>query len=150
MNAEFNPFIVVFLRWIHLVSVVVLIGGLLYARYVAAPALDALTKGGHAVMAAKLTARFRLYLRVSAILLLVTGLFGFISKGEVPLQYQLLFWVKMVISAYIIVVSYVIAANPGPRERTRNYLMASVVVCGLVAVLISNYLRFISNLQLGR
>ena len=77
------------LRWLHLASVIVLLGGLFYARFAAsdlAPGFKPLAYGA-----------------IGGIL--VSGLYIFLSKGHVSSDYQMWFGIKMLLALHIFAVT---------------------------------------------
>lgn len=109
------------MRWLHLVSVIVLIGGVFYARFAAG----------------EMTARFKplAYIAIGAIL--VSGLYNFLSKSSYPPHYQMWFGIKVLLA--LDVFAAVILYRQG-KERS----LTRAAIWGGVIVAIAGYLRWIS------
>lgn len=115
------------LRWLHVVSFVVLIGGIFYARY----------------FVGSLSPRFRGWIFASIAGLLVSGVYTFLTKPSFPAGYHMWFGIKMLLALHIFVVGVLLAA-PSGDDAKRLRSMTGVVYSGLAIFLISSWLRWIS------
>ena len=108
-------------RWLHLVSVIVLLGGIFYAR----------------VAVGDLVAGFKpvAYAAIGAIL--VSGLYIFLSKGHVSSDYQMWFGIKMLLALHVFAVTILY------KGKTR--LLTGAVISGGLIVAIAGCLRWISR-----
>lgn len=109
------------MRWLHIVSVIVLLGGVFYARF----AVGELANGFKPMA----------YTALGGIL--VSGLYNFLSKSSYPPHYQMWFGIK------ILLVLHVFAATILYRTGKRRTL-TGIVISGAAIVAISGYLRWIS------
>ncbi|PYT13891.1 MAG: hypothetical protein DMG59_19035 [Acidobacteria bacterium] len=109
------------MRWLHIASVVVLLGGVFYARMVV----------GDLVMSFKPVA----YGAMGGIL--VSGLYNFLSKSSFPPHYQMWFGIKILFALHIFAVMILY------REGKRRSL-TGVVISGALILCISAYLRWMS------
>lgn len=116
-------------RWIHISSVVVLIGGFFYARFVSAWA-----------------AKFRPVILTAMVTLLGSGLYNFLTKPGYPPHYHVWFGIKMLLVLHVFAVGLLLAAGGGDpaKDARRPRLMSGVVVSGFCIILISAWLRWIS------
>jgi hypothetical protein len=122
----------VLMRWIHITSVVVLIGGFFYARVV-----DTLVP------------RFRTWILLTIVTLLGSGFYNFVTKPAYPPYYHMFFGIKMLLVLHVFAVGLLLAAPPGrdpAKDAKRPRLMSGVLVSGFCIILISAYLRWISLL----
>lgn len=117
----------VLLRWLHVVSVTILLGGIFYARFAA---------GG-------LAPRFRPWMWGTTAALLGSGLYNLLTKSDLPPTYHMVFGVKMLLVLHIFVVGLVLTVKPGDDPKTPR-LMTGVVWSGLAVLALSAYLRWIS------
>ncbi|MBV8845171.1 MAG: hypothetical protein JO307_20385 [Bryobacterales bacterium] len=108
------------MRWLHIASVIVLLGGIFYARVV----IGDLARGFRPVA----------YWAIGAIL--ASGIYNFVSKTAVSTNYQVWFGIKM------LVVLHVFATTILYRGKKR--LLTGIVIAGAIIVAISGYLRWIS------
>jgi hypothetical protein len=109
------------MRWLHITSVIVLLGSVFYARFVAG----------------ELAAHFKPigYTAIGAIL--VSGLYNFLSKPAYPPHYHMWFGIKVLLALHVFaaVILY-------RKERLRA--LTGVVISGAAIVAISAYLRWLS------
>jgi hypothetical protein len=109
------------MRWLHIASVVVLIGGVFYARVAV----------GDLAMSFKPVA----YTAIGGILL--SGLYNFLNKSPIPPHYQLWFGIKVLLALHVFAVTILYR---GGRRRS----LTGVAVSGALILAISAYLRWIS------
>jgi uncharacterized membrane protein len=128
----------VIMRWLHITSVVVLLGGVFYARLVVAPAVQSLPAAQQDSLGDAMALRFRSLLYGAVFFLLATGIYNFfMNLGRGPL-YEALLGVKMLLVLHVMAVSFLIV-KPANAKRTRQ--MTGIVISGLVIVAISAILR---------
>ena len=109
------------MRWLHLVSVIVLIGGVFYTRFAAGEMADSF--------------KAMAYVAIGGIL--VSGIYNFLSKASYPPHYHMWFGIKVLLA--LDVFAAVILYRKGKlRSLTR------AVIWGASIVAISGYLRWIS------
>jgi hypothetical protein len=124
---EPNPVLGVILRWLHIASVVILIGGVFYARY----------------FAKQLVPQFRGWAIGAMVVLIGSGLYTLLTKSSIPDGYHAFFGVKMLLVLHIFVVGLLIT-TPAVDEPKRLRMMTGIVYSGLAVLLISSWLRWIS------
>ena len=109
------------MRWLHIASVAVLLGGVFYAR----------------VVIGELAAGFKpvAYWAIGGIL--ISGLYNFLTKSSIPPHYYVWFGVKMLLALHVFTVTILYRGNK-PRALT------GVFIIGGVAVAMAAYLRWIS------
>lgn len=108
------------MRWLHLVSVIVLLGGAFYAW-----------------LQRDLDPRFKpvVYTAVGGIL--VSGIYNFLSKPSYPPHYHMWFGIKVLLAldVFAVLILY-------KKGKTRS--LTHAVIAGAAIVAISGYLRWIS------
>jgi len=111
------------MRWLHVSSVVVLIGGFFYAR----------------VVAREMAASFKpvAYSAIGGIL--VSGLYNFLSKPSFPPHYHMWFGIKMLLALHIFAVAFVYDVK---RNKLRS--LTGVLITAALILAISAYLRSLS------
>lgn len=114
------------MRWIHITSVVILIGGVIYARFLCS-----------------YSPRFRNWIYLAMVGLLGSGLYNFLMKASYPPGYHMWFGIKMLLVLHIFATA-ILVAIPSNDERKRARRMTSIAAVALVVFLISSYLRSIS------
>ena len=108
------------MRWLHLASVAVLLGGIFYARFAAGD----------------LSTAFRpmAYFAIGGIL--ISGMYNFVSKESFPPHYHMWFGIK------ILLVLHIFAATLVYRGKIRA--LTGIVISGAVVIAISGWLRWLS------
>ena len=124
---ETNPVLSVVLRWLHISSVVVLIGSIFYARF----------------FAGVLAPRFRAWIYTAITALALSGLYTLLTKPELPPGYHMWFGIKMLFVLHIFAVGFLLS-TPAGDEAKRKRWMTGVVCSALVVIMISSWLRWIS------
>ncbi len=135
----------ILMRWAHIVSAVVLVGGITYARVVAFPALAKTGEDDGALpLFERLTLRYRPMVIAAIVGLVISGLYNFLTRrGHTPYFYTW-FGIKILLALHVFAAS-ILAVKPSdatPEEETRRARrMTGVIVSGLLIILISAYLR---------
>jgi uncharacterized membrane protein len=129
------------MRWVHISSVVTLIGGIFYARFVLTPAGQALSPDSRNILDEGAAARFRPIVFTAMTGLVLSGIYNFLSKPGHSVLYHMLFGFKMLLALHVFSVAILVTAPRNPR-RARQLFGAAI--SGLVIVLISAYLKGIN------
>jgi uncharacterized membrane protein len=79
-NMDFE-WIAIASRWIHVGTAVVLVGGLVFLRFVLGPAAAQLPEEAHAKLKELVLARWKKFVHVGIVLFLVSGLYNFVVIG---------------------------------------------------------------------
>lgn len=128
----------VVLRWLHIASVVTLIGGFIYARFVLARGMSMFSADSHRALEERVTAAFRPLVYAAIAALTVSGLYNiFAVPGHSP-RYHMVLGIKLILVAHIFAVG-VLAVRPDRPRRAR--MMGSAAISGLIVIAISAYLR---------
>jgi len=128
----------VIMRWLHISSVVVLVGGVLYARLVIVPALVSLPTQDQETLGDAMAARYRSLLYLAMLFLLGTGIYNFVMNlGRGPL-YQALLGIKLLLVLHFFAVGTLIVK---PKNAKRARQMTGIVISGLIIIAISAVLR---------
>jgi uncharacterized membrane protein len=128
----------VLMRWLHITSVVVLIGGVLYARLVVAPAAASLAAAEQEALGDAMAVRFRALLYLAVLFLLASGVYNlFLNLGRGPL-YQSLLGIKMLLVLHVFAVGFLIV-KPKNAKRTRQ--LTGIMISGVIIIVISAVLR---------
>ncbi len=131
-------------RWLHITSAVLLIGGAIYARTVAVPALRALAAEDRLRARAVLVVRFRSIVYAAIAGLLVSGTYSLLTHPGHTRLYHIWFGVKMLLAAHIFAAATLAVRTPeeksdDPSRGARR--LSGVVISGLLVLLIAAYLR---------
>jgi len=128
----------VIMRWLHISSVVVLVGGVLYARLVIVPALVSLPTQDQETLGDAMAARYRSLLYLAMLFLLGTGIYNFVMNlGRGPL-YQALLGIKLSLVLHVFAVGTLIVK---PKNVKRARQMTGLLISGLIIIAISAVLR---------
>lgn len=143
MDAHLAAVLGVFMRWVHITSAITILGGFIYARYAVAPALASLAPAVATSFWNDVISRLRavLYSAIGAVL--ISGLYNYLTKPSYPPHYHMAIGIKFlfVLHVFATAILYTIPnANTGDRLRRLN----SLVISGLVIVLISAELRYLT------
>ena len=126
------------MRWLHIVSMLSLLGGILYARFVMIPAAAALSPDARGVLEEGTAHRFRGIVFAALGGLVLSGLYNYMVKpGHTPLYHALL-GVKLLLAGHVLSAAIMATAPHNPR-RARQLFGAAI--SGLVIVAISAYLK---------
>ncbi|HEX3684860.1 MAG TPA: hypothetical protein VHU83_20145 [Bryobacteraceae bacterium] len=143
-----DVFVHVLFRFIHIASVILLLGGVVYARQALVPALDALPEDIRKRAARDAQERYRPTLFVLLILIVGSGLYNFFTGPKHAQSYQIWFGVKMLLVAHIVASAILWATSPygdvTVDGRSKRRLL-SIAVSGLIVVFISAYLRSLTQ-----
>ena len=114
------------MRWLHLSSAIVLLGGIFYARVVAGD----LARGFKPVA----------YAAIGAIL--ASGIYNFLSKTATSRNYQVWFAVKVLLALHVF--AAVVFYRETALEKKKMRSLSGMLISGALIVAIADYLRWIS------
>ena len=143
MDPILRAVLAVFMRWIHITSVVTLIGGFIYARFALAPALAAVPEPTRGQIGDRSVANFRPVLYTVLAAILGSGLYNYLTKASYPPHYHMWIGIKFLFVLHIFAVS-VLYTIPGAGEPKRRRWLTGMISTGLIVIAISAYLRWIS------
>ncbi len=113
------------MRWLHIASVVILLGGVFYARFV------------EGVM----SARFKPWAYAAIGGILISGTYNFLSKTAYPPHYHAWFGIKVLLALHVF--GIVAIYNPDVH-KSKPRLLTGVAISGALIVACSAYLRWLS------
>jgi uncharacterized membrane protein len=129
------------MRWVHISSVVTLIGGILYARFVMMPAARSLSSDARTALDEGAAARFRPVVFAAMAGLVLSGIYNYLLKPGHSVLYSSLFGVKMLLALHVFSVAVLVTTPKNPR-RSRQLFGAAI--SGLTIILIGAYLKGIA------
>ena len=112
------------MRWLHIASVVILLGGVFYARFV------------EGVM----SARFKPWGYAAIGGILISGTYNFLSKSTFPPHYHAWFGIKVLLALHVFAI--VVMYNP-ERHKMKPRLLTGVAISGALILACSAYLRWL-------
>jgi uncharacterized membrane protein len=120
-------------RWVHVVSAVTLMGGVLFARQVLRSAAES-----------ELITRYAQVLQVAIVGLLVSGLYNLLSKAGVPKGYHMIFGIKFLLALHVFAMGFLVA-RAGVDAAKRQRQLTGMVISGGLILALSAYLRFLGR-----
>jgi uncharacterized membrane protein len=130
-------------RWIHVASVVALIGGFIYARFVLAPALASLPTAERELVGSNAANTFRPLLIAVLILALGSGMYNYATKARYPPTYHMWMGIKLLLVLHI-AASAILYSVRQSNQAKRNRTELGITISGLVVIAIAAYLRYLS------
>jgi len=130
----------VFMRWLHISSVVGLIGGMIYGRVVMTASAGELAPEARLALEDRAAALFRPLIVTAIVCLMLSGVYNIVSYTGHTTRYHVLLGVKLLLVAHIFASAVLIGQ---PQNQRRGRQMAGAAISGIVVVAISAYLRSI-------
>jgi surface polysaccharide O-acyltransferase-like enzyme len=115
------------MRWVHITSVIVLVGSAYYVRRTRSAFSPAF--------------RTTIYWGVAAAV--VSGLYNFLTKASYPPHYHMWFGIKVLLALHVMAALVLAAGRETPTPKLERSLRI-LLISATVVILISNYLRWIS------
>jgi hypothetical protein len=143
MDPTLRAVLGVSMRWIHMTSVVTLIGGFIFARFAVAPALATVAEPERGSLGKKIVGNFRPLLYTILVTAIGSGLYNYLNKPSYPPHYHMWIGIKFLFALHIFAVA-VLYTIPDAEEVKRNRWLSGMIVSGLIIVAISAYLRWLS------
>ncbi|HEX5229627.1 MAG TPA: hypothetical protein VFW44_18070 [Bryobacteraceae bacterium] len=143
MDPTLQAVLGVCMRWIHIVSVVALVGGFIYARFVFAPAIAATSPEESNKLVARGQAAFRPIVFVLVVTILISGIYNYATKTSYPPGYHMWMGIKLLLVLHILssaILDVVRAPDPAKSKRTAF----GIAITGVLAIAIADYLRYLS------
>ena len=144
MDPTVSAVLGVCMRWIHIASVVTLIGGFIYARFVLAPALASLPTSERELAGSKTVSSFRPLLIAAVVAALGSGVYNYATKASYPPTYHIWMGIKLLLALHIFA-SAILYSVRESAEAKRNRNALSISISGLIVIAIAGYLRFLST-----
>ena len=133
----------VLLRWLHIASVVTLIGGFIYARFALAPALASLPPSERELAGGVAVSSFRPLMFFVLLAAIGSGIYNYSNKASFPPGYHMWIGIKLLLVLHIAAASILYSVRPSNQAK-RNRTALGIVISGLIVIAISGYLRYLS------
>lgn len=131
------------MRFLHISSVVALIGGFIYARLAVWPALASFGAAESPALIEAMAARFRGMLYTLLATTLISGLYNYLSKSAYPPHYHMVIGIKFLFVLHIFAVSILYTMPQADPAKRRRWL-TGMAISGLIVIAISAVLRGLS------
>jgi len=143
MDPTTRAVLAVCIRWIHIASVVTLLGGLIYARLVLSPALATLAAGERETVRKRAIDGFRPLLFTAMVMILGSGAYNYATKASYPPHYHMWMGIKLLLVLHVFAAAILYAVRDADEAKT-NRTLTGLAISGLIIVAIASYLRWIS------
>ena len=131
-------FLLAFMRWLHISSVALLVGGMLYGGGFMFRAAAGLPEQCRADLARGAAKRFGIPAAIAIMALILSGTFQILSfPGRGP-SYHMLLGVKLLLALHVFAVAVLVGTN---RAKRPGRAMMGAAITGLVIIGISAWLR---------
>jgi len=127
--------------WLHIASVAFLIGGALYGRLAIQAAAATLAPDAAAKVGDAAAERYRGWVFMTIVVLLVTGVYNYLHTGAHSARYHILLGIKLLLVLHIFA-SALLSLRPNNPRRARQ--LAGAGISGLAVILIAVYLSQIA------
>jgi uncharacterized membrane protein len=127
--------------WLHISFVVLLIGGALYGRLALKAAATALPEEADAKFGDAASERYRVWVLLSIVLLVFTGIYNYLHTGAHTTRYHILLAIKLLLVLHVFA-STLLSTRPNNPRRSRQLLGAAI--SGFLAALIAVFMSQIA------
>ena len=136
-------------RWLHIIPVIILVGGTIFMRLALVPA----TQSGNSSdeLREQIRKRWAKWIGISILLLLVTGLYNAVAKimaYELPSLYHTLVVVKLAIGLVIFFLASLLSGRSAKAQKLReNEIKWLNILCVLmlVLVIVAGYMKYLAT-----
>lgn len=133
------------MRFIHIGSVILFLGGMVYARQVVSPLLATLPETIRETSANAARTRYRGTLFILLTLIVLSGLYNFLMAAPKHTStWQIWFGIKMLLVLHVLATSILWATSPYVPKKSERRLL-SIAISGFLIVFISAYLRWLTQ-----
>src|SRR5713226_435191 len=144
MGPTVRAVLAVCMRWIHITSIVTLIGGFIYARFALAPVLASLGESEGGRLSRRVVENFRPLLYTVLVTALGSGLYNYLNKASYPAHYHMVIGIKFLFVLHIFAVA-ILYTMPNAALAKRRRWLTGMAISGLIVVAISAVLRWMST-----
>lgn len=128
------------MRWLHLASMATLLGGMIFARFAMARAMEGLAPEAREPLVERAAARYKPFVYTAIGGLVISGSYNLLTNpGHRPI-YHMLLGIKLLLALHVFAVAILIVQPKNPR---RVRMMTGLVISGLTIIAISAWLRHI-------
>jgi len=136
------PALNILMRFLHIISAVTLLGGVLTWRFGVTPALGSLSGEARSKVDNAIAAAWRPFVLSAIAGLLVSGIYNFLNKTGLTPAYHAVIGVKFLLALHVLAVA-ILVSSPDNTKRARQ--LTGVAVSGVMIVILSAVLRWIST-----
>ena len=127
-------------RVLHILSAIVLVGGVFYLRMIVAPRLrQSDADAGSDPWFAGRRGAWAMWVGITTLLLIVTGLWNFVDtirSNEIATSYHMLGTLKIVVALVVFALAAILAGKTNVAEKLREKMKRWLGVCLVAAVIV--------------
>ena len=134
-----------FMRWLHLFSVITAVGSAIFMRFILLPSLASLRDEDKATISRNVTGRTRIWIHTAIMGILISGLYNLHkvwSKTVFP--YGFIFMLKLVLAMIVFMVAILLTSSSPQRaafQSNRKTWLTLNVGLAVIIVALSAFLR---------
>jgi uncharacterized membrane protein len=128
----------VFMRWLHIASMAVLVGGMFYGRLVMKATSATVAPDASGKLSDAAATLFRPGVLACIAALVLSGIYNVLTTPGHTTRYHVWLGIKLLLVLHLFAAA-ILATRPAHHRRLR--LMGSAAISGLIIILISAYLR---------
>jgi uncharacterized membrane protein len=136
------PALNIFMRFLHIVSAITLLGGVLAWRFAAIPATAALASETRTKVGDAIAVAWRPFVLSAIAGLLISGIYNFLNKTGLTPAWHAVFGIKILLALHVFAAAF-LAARPENPKRARQ--LTGVAISGVIIVVVSAVLRWLST-----
>ena len=129
------------MRFLHIISAIALLGGAIAWRFAVVPSTAALAPDMRSKLGNAMAAAWRPVFFSAAAGLLLSGIYNYMNKGNVPPLWHALIGVKFLLVLHVFAVGFIVT---GPNNEKRSRQLTGIVISGVVIVILGAVLRSLS------
>ncbi len=130
----------VFMRFLHIISAITLLGGVFAWRFGAIPATATLASETRAKIGDAIASTWRPFVIFAIVGLLISGIYNFLNKTGLTPAYHAVIGIKFLLALHVFAVA-ILAARRNNLNRERQ--LTGVAISGVVIVILSAVLRWL-------
>lgn len=134
------PVLNILMRFLHVISAITLLGGVLAWRFGVIPALAPLGEDTRRKVDNAVAAAWRPFVLAGVAGLLISGVYNLLNKTGLTPAYHAVIGVKFLLALHVFAVA-ILATKPDNSKRARQ--LTGVAVSGVLIVILSAVLRWI-------
>jgi hypothetical protein len=132
----------IFMRFLHILSAITLLGGALTWRYAAIPAITPLGEETRSKVGDAVAAAWRPFVLSAILGILISGIFNFLRKTGLTPAYHAVFGIKILLALHVFAVLFLAT---GAHNTKRSRQLTGVAISGVGIVVLSAVLRWLTQ-----
>jgi len=136
------------MRWTHILSAIMMLGGALFLRFVLKGALASIPETERATLAAAVRKRWKVFVMALTTLLLISGFYNYLMvtrhEHDGVALYHMLFGIKFLLSLAVFTLAMFLIGSSGVARKAQandKLFLTVLAVMGVGVVLIAGYMK---------